>query len=172
MFGIQPETEICVLSWGYKLTNLKVQLPVLFKTHDHVTENGDSQFGITSLRVRISISWRNTLGKQMRKVQWNKQCSRDGACFHPPEQAHRPEPWGQGLALQEFYGVFSALALTNFPTGCCPQNSFERQFWGFWWFTGNWYTDNHINFPTPKCYFSFYELCASTVQLCTGNKES
>lgn len=22
----------------------------------------------------------------------------------------------------------SALALTNFPTGCCPQNSFERQF--------------------------------------------
>lgn len=26
---------------------------------------------------------------------------------------------------------FSALALTNFPTGCCPQNSFERQFLRF-----------------------------------------
>lgn len=30
--------------------------------------------------------------------------------------------------------------------------------WGFWWLTGNWYTDNPIHFPTLKCYFSFYEL--------------
>lgn len=130
VFGIQPETEICVLSWDYKLMHPKVQLPVLFKTHDHVTENGDSQFGIASLRVRISISWRNTLGKQMRKVQWNKQRSRDGACFHPPEQAQRPEPRGQGWLCRGFMG-FSALAMTNFLTGCCPQNSFERQFLRF-----------------------------------------
>lgn len=106
MFGIQPETEICVLSWGYKLMHPKVQFPVLLKSHDHVTENGDSQFGTASLRVRISISWRNTLGKQMRKVQWNKQRSRDGACFHPPEQAQRPEPRGQGWLCRGFMGFF------------------------------------------------------------------
>lgn len=35
-FGIQPKTVIFVLSWGYKLMHHKVQLPVLFKSHDHM----------------------------------------------------------------------------------------------------------------------------------------
>lgn len=171
MFGIQPETEICVLSWGYKLMHPEVQLPVLFKSHDHVTENGDSQFGIASLRVRISISWRNTLGKQMRKVQWNKQRSRDGACFHPPEQAQRPEPRGQGWLCRGFMGFFCP-GTDQLPYWLLSSRiPLKGSSWGFWWFTGNWYTDD-IHFPTLKCYFSFYELCASTVQLCTGNKES
>lgn len=67
---------------------------------------------------------------------------------------------------------FSTLALTNFLTGCCPQNSFGRQFLRFLVIYRKLVHMNPIHFPTLKCYFSFYELCASTVQLCTGNKES
>lgn len=136
----------------------KVQLPVLFRTHDHVTENGDSQFGTASLRVRISISWRNTLGKLMRKVQWNKQRSRDGAFFTLLSKHRDQNPEARAGSAGVLWG-FSALALTNFPTGCCPQNSFERQFLRVLVIYRK-LVCNPIHFPTLQVLFQFlWTLC-------------
>lgn len=94
----------------------------------------------------------------MKKVQWNKRRSRDGACFHPPEQARRPEHRGQGCLCRGPMVFFLPWRWPTFLLAAVLRIPLKGSSWGFWWLTGNWYTDNPIHFRTLKSYFSFYEL--------------
>lgn len=68
------------------------------------------------------------------------------------------------LSLQGPYGGF--FLLWHWPTSLLAavlRIPLKGSSWGFWWLTGNWYTDNPIHFPTLKCYFRFLWTCASTI---------
>lgn len=66
--------------------------------------------------------------------------------------------------------MFSFCPGTDLPTGCCPQNSFERQFLRILVINRKLVHRQSCSFSNSQVLFQFLWTCASTTQLCTGNK--
>lgn len=113
------------------------------------------------------------------EILWENRWGKSSGTNNVPEMVLFSPSWAStetrtprpGLALQGFYGVFLPWHWPTSLLAAVLRIPLKGSSWGFWWFTGNWYAILFI-FQLSKCYFSFYELCASTVQLCTGNMES
>lgn len=178
MFGIQPETEICVLSWGYKLMHHKVQLPVLFKSHDHML----LKMMTPSL---AQLHWGSEFPSH-EEILWENRWRKSSGTNDVPEMVlvftllskHRDQnPEARAVSAGALWVCFYCLvpppplpALTNFPTGCSPQNSFERQFLKFLVINRKLVHTQSYSFSNSQVLFQFLWVCASTIQLCPGSK--
>lgn len=157
-FGIQPETEVCLLSWGYKLMHHKVQLPVLFKSHDHML-----------LKMTPSLAqlhWGSEFPSH-EEILWENRWRKSSGTNDVPEMVlvftllskhgdQNPEARAVSAGALWFFSL-----PWHWPTSWLAavlRIPLKGSSWGFWWLTGNWYTNSPIHFPILKCYFSFYEL--------------
>ena len=141
----------------------KVQLPVLFKSHNHMllktmTPSLASLHGGSEFPSREEVLWEN---------RWRQSSGTDDVpemvlVFTLLSKHGDQNPEARAVSAGALR-VFSALALTSFPAGCCPQNSLERQFLRFLAIKRKLVHRQSYSFANSRVLFHFLWTCVSTI---------